>query len=98
MVTVSATEEQRKAAGLTFLIQRKKLNIPISAVNGRLNYVSYSQPELLRRAVHLFDNARVFLRVANDASLSHFPTSDFKLRLNERYQPSCLSAVERSPA
>ena len=69
---------------LVLLIKRKEFYIAIRAVNGRLDYASHMQTQLLRRMVDLVDNARMFLGIANDAALSHFSPTNFKLRFDKR--------------
>src|ERR1700687_3226840 len=70
---------------LMLLVKRKEFHIAVSAVNGRFDHVSCLQAQILRRTINLVNNAGMFLAVANDTTLSHFPATNFKLRFDERY-------------
>src|SRR6266496_5121137 len=52
----------------TLLIKRKKFDVAVSAPNRRLDYHSHLQSQLPGRSVNFFDDACMFLLIANDAA------------------------------
>ena len=82
MVTGRVTEEQR-TRGLSFSIEREKFNIPVGAVNRRLNCLQGFKSQFSGRRIHFRDHALTLFGFSDDATLPDLAAAYFELRLDE---------------